>query len=177
MKIKEYKHKGFTIAFYKKPYEEQYSFVVKEQPDKEVEIASFLRASRFEKGQLDNAAEIILKYLVDSSGFKSKVDVKEEEGTKFDKAFLLVIKQRQEKVEDNTVSELNYLVQKTFGKNIKCDLVSKSGTQHEPIIKVCIELPDGRKFEGYGTNQKYARKVAAGEALDALVKFLEGEEK
>ena len=69
---------------------------------------------------------------------------------------------------DNPIVELSELVQRLTGKNIVTRVLSKSGPDHNPVITVEIELPDGAVYQAEGANKKVAKQEAAKIALEML---------
>lgn len=68
--------------------------------------------------------------------------------------------------ESDHISRLNEICQKKYGKNLTCELVSKTGADHCPRIKVRVTTPDGRSVVATGYNQRVARQEAAKRLLD-----------
>ena len=66
---------------------------------------------------------------------------------------------------ENPIVKLSECVQRQHGKSITTRLVSKKGQDHTPTITCEIELPDGRIFQGVGSNKKIAKQEAAKKAL------------
>ena len=48
------------------------------------------------------------------------------------------------------------------------ELVSSSGPQHRPFHTYCVRTPDGRSFEGKGSNSSEAKQKAARQALTEI---------
>lgn len=72
----------------------------------------------------------------------------------------------QKQVSMNPIIELNEKCQKKYGMSIETELVSKTGADHSPSIKVKVTMPTGDYAYGTASNQKEARKEAAKKLLD-----------
>lgn len=72
----------------------------------------------------------------------------------------------QKQVSMNPIIKLNELCQKKYGMSIETELVSKTGADHCPSIKVKVTMPTGDYACGIASNQKEARQKAAQKLLD-----------
>ena len=68
----------------------------------------------------------------------------------------------------NPIVILSELCQAKFRASMETRVVSKSGSDHAPVITVEIALPDGFTYRASGSNKKEAKKIAAQKALDDL---------
>lgn len=66
---------------------------------------------------------------------------------------------------DNPIVELTERVQRKFRKSMVTRVIGKDGADHNPTIKVEIELPNGKVYKASGINQKFAKQIAAKNAL------------
>ena len=67
----------------------------------------------------------------------------------------------------NPITKLAEIIQAQYGKNIETNVLSKTGEDHEPTIKVEIILPNGKRYTAKGSNKRIAKRLAAEKALDA----------
>jgi hypothetical protein len=69
---------------------------------------------------------------------------------------------------DNPIIELAEYCQKHFKQNIETVVSIDGGSQHEPVIKADIIIPNGEVYSGKGKNQKEAKQKAAILALESI---------
>lgn len=68
----------------------------------------------------------------------------------------------------NETSHLAFICLIKYNKKFTSSIVIVGGEKHNPTIRVTIELPTGKTFDGVGSNQVIARKEAAKKALTFL---------
>lgn len=66
----------------------------------------------------------------------------------------------------NPIIKLAEIIQSQYRENIETEVLSKTGADHEPTIKVMISLPNGKKYFAEGPNKRIAKRIAAEKALE-----------
>ncbi len=143
---KRFSQKGKTIVFYQRDGDQKFSFLVENDPM----LTAFLLANCKTK----RVAEDKIGYAV--KGIFEKL----ENGLEKTEPFL--------NGDENPIVTLSQFCQKKWGKNITTEVVSKTGPDHAPVVRVLLTLPSGLQFYAEAGNQKIARQNAAFEALTFL---------
>lgn len=144
--MKEFNQNGITLVFYKKPSDEKFSFLVKDNEELTEKLLNAVSTKRVKEKDI--------KYAV--KGIFEKIEQN-----------LLLTNQKTNKM-TNPIVELAERVQKKFRESMVTRVIGKEGADHNPTITVEIELPNGKVYQASGINQKIAKQKAAEKALAEL---------
>jgi len=139
---KEFTQNGITLVFFKKENDSKFSFAIKGDDELTEKILEQTSTHRVKEGDIFFAKKAIFEKLKNNMFSETK------------------------KInQTNPIVELSEFCQQYFGRNIETRVVGKTGSDHNPIITVEVELPDGRIFTASGMNQKLAKQKASENAL------------
>jgi len=139
---KEFTQNGITLVFFKKENDNKFSFAIKGNDELTEKILQNTSAHRVKEKDIFFCQKAIFEKLKNNMFSETK------------------------KInQTNPIVELSEFCQQQFGRNIETRVVGKTGSCHNPIITVEVELPDGRIFTASGMNQKLAKQTAAENAL------------
>jgi len=143
--MKKFTKNGKTVVFYQKENDKKFSFLIENEPELTQKILASAKTKRVPEKNIFYAQEGIFDKLTNIN----------------------LLTQKSETMQENPVSLLNEKCQKKWGRNIETTVVSKTGSDHAPIITVEIATPRGL-FQAKGSNKKIAARNAANEALKYL---------
>ena len=144
-KMKEFTRNGITLCFYQAPEDEKYQFIVKGNKPLTQLLLANITQKRISLKDIHYAAQ----------GIFAKIEQN-----------LLTVNNLEEM--GNPIIDLAETVQGVYGESIITRVTGKTGPDHNPIVSVEIELPDGRIFSAQGINQRMAKQDAAKKALADL---------
>jgi len=139
---KEFTQNGITLVFFKKENDNKYSFAIKGDDELTEKILEQTSTHRVKEGDIFFVRKAIFEKLKNNMFSETK-------------------KTNQ----TNPIVELSEFCQQQWGRNIETRVVGKTGSDHNPIITVEVELPDGRIFTASCMNQKLAKQKASENAL------------
>ncbi len=145
MKIEKNK-KGIAIVFYRKKGDRKYSFYIKNNPELTKRLLSHVKTKRVREDKIRYAAQGIFKLILNNK-LKNKNTMEKN---------------------INPIIRLNEMCQAQFGESIKTEVLSKTGQDHCPVVKVRITLPNGCEYTAKGSNKRVAKQKAAKKAFAAL---------
>lgn len=144
--MKEFNQNGITLVFYRKPADEKFSFLVKDNEELTEQLLNSVSTKRVKEKDI--------KYAV--KGIFEKIEQN-----------LLLTNQKSNQM-TNPIVELTERVQRKFRESMVTRVIGKEGADHNPTITVEIELPNGKIYNASGINQKIAKQKAAEKALAEL---------
>ena len=143
--MKEFNQNGITLVFYKKPADEKFSFLIKDNEELTEQLLANVSTKRVKEKDIRFAVK----------GIFEKIEQN------------LLINKNQNQME-NPIVELTEKVQRKFRQSMVTRVIGKVGADHNPTITVEIELPNGKIYQASGINQKIAKQLAAEKALCEL---------
>jgi len=144
--MKEFNQNGITLVFYQKPEDEKFSFLIKDNEELTELLLNSVSTKRVKEKDIKNAVK----------GIFEKIEQN-----------LLLTNQKSNQM-TNPIVELTERVQRKFRESMVTRVIGKEGADHNPTIKVEIELPNGKVYQASGINQKVAKQKAAEKALAEL---------
>jgi len=145
--MKKFSKNGFTVVFYQKENDKKFSFLIENKPELTEKLLASVKTKRVAEKSIFYAKEGIFEKLSNLNLLTSNLNLKTMEN-------------------QNAVSKLNEIMQKMHGANITTEVVSKSGSDHNPTLMVKVILPTGAEYLGKSSNRKKAAVVAAEKALE-----------
>ena len=143
--MKKFSKNGFTVVFYQKENDKKFSFLVENEPELTEKLIASVKTKRVAEKSIFYAKEGIFEKLSNLNLLTPKKIITMEN--------------------QNAVSKLNEIMQKMHGTNITTEVVSKSGSDHNPTLTVKVILPTGAEYLGKSSNRKKAAVVASEKAL------------
>lgn len=144
--MKEFTQNGITLVFYQKPGDEKFSFLIKDNEELTEQLLNSVSTKRVKEKNI--------KYAV--KGIFDKIEKN------------LLLKNQKSTDMTNPIVVLSEAVQRKFKQSLVTRVIDKSGPDHQPVITVEIELPNGQVYQASGANQKVAKQIAAEKALSEL---------
>ena len=144
--MKEFNQNGIALVFYQKPSDEKFSFLIKNNEELTEQLLNSVSTKRVKEKDI--------KYAV--KGIFEKIEQN-----------LLTTIQNSNQMK-NPIVELAELCQRKFRDSMVTRVIGKQGADHNPIITVEIELPNGKVYQASGLNQKAAKQTAAEKALSEM---------
>jgi len=143
--MKKFSKNGFTVIFYQKENDKKFSFLIENEPELTEKLLASVKTKRVAEKSIFYAKEGIFEKLSNLN---------------------LLTLNLKTMGNQNAVSKLNEIMQKMHGANITTEVVSKSGSDHNPTLTVKVILPTGAEYLGKSSNRKKAAVVASEKALE-----------
>jgi hypothetical protein len=185
--MKKFSRNNLTLVFFQRDGDKKYSFYIENEYELTEQLLSTVTNKRVKKSNIKYAVEGIFdllnkehtgywysrlinddkqfsSHLKENWGLKVLTNSEYEAiiGSWYNNPSLTI---KKENIGKNPIVVLSELIQRQYGKNIETRIIGKTGADHEPVISVEIELPDGKIFEASGNNKRIAKQKAAEKAL------------
>jgi CRISPR/Cas system-associated endonuclease Cas1 len=144
--MKKFSKNGFTVVFYQKENDKKFSFLIENEAELTEKLLASVKTKRVSEKSIFYAKEGIFEKLQNLNLLTSNLNLNKMEN-------------------QNAVSKLNEIMQKLHGANITTEVVSKSGSDHNPTLTVKVIHPTGAEYLGKSSNRKKAAVVASEKAL------------